>query len=640
MAWQIEAVVLYSNIGEQRVIKFNTGSVNIITGWSYKGKSSIIDLIDYCLGSSSFKVSRLIRRSLSWVGLKLLLPDREVFLAREVSHEGNASTNAMLLMGASLDIPSVHDLRVTTNVDTIISELSTLLGISPNRSEAGDSFTRDSFTVNIRHACKFVYQPQDVLPSRTLLFPKQSDQFVRQSIVDTLPYFLGAVREDRLILEAQLAQSRRKLRQLRRALAETERLQGEGASRLLALVEEALSVGLITEVPTDQGDMLSALRTVLNWTPELPTGVPKERLAVLQDEFNSLAEQSSDIGERIRAAEEMAHEITGYGTEAEAQAKRLETLEIFGILPETSNRCPVCDQDVPGLPTVQAMQTTLEELRQGLAEIQEHRPHMRKYIDGLVKERDALDRRRSELHFAIDALLKQREEMRHLEILNEKRARVIGRLSLYLESYQEASDDSDLRASAQEAQREVERLEALLDQDQRERRLDSAVSLIGHTMTALGQHLEFEHRGKVLRFDPRRLMIHIDSDVGSETLSETGSAANYVSLHLAMSLALQKFFLQERRPVPHFLLIDQPSQAFYEPDPDVPGQRRLKKSEDRIAVEKIYDLLFSVVQETEGGLQIIVLDHADLGDNPLFQGAIIQRWRENEALIPPHWLTA
>jgi hypothetical protein len=35
---------------------------------------------------------------------------------------------------------------------------------------------------------------------------------------------------------------------------------------------------------------------------------------------------------------------------------------------------------------------------------------------------------------------------------------------------------------------------------------------------------------------------------------------------------------------------------------------------------------------------LIALDHADLSD-PWFQGSVIERWREGEALIPQDWLT-
>ena len=48
----IEAIVLYSHSGEQRILPFSRG-LNVITGDSKTGKSAIIDIIDYCMGLSA-----------------------------------------------------------------------------------------------------------------------------------------------------------------------------------------------------------------------------------------------------------------------------------------------------------------------------------------------------------------------------------------------------------------------------------------------------------------------------------------------------------------------------------------------------------------------------------------------------------
>jgi chromosome segregation ATPase len=56
MSFQIAAIVLYSFHGETRIIPFKLGSVNVITGKSETGKSALADIVDYCLGRSTFTV--------------------------------------------------------------------------------------------------------------------------------------------------------------------------------------------------------------------------------------------------------------------------------------------------------------------------------------------------------------------------------------------------------------------------------------------------------------------------------------------------------------------------------------------------------------------------------------------------------
>lgn len=116
-----------------------------------------------------------------------------------------------------------------------------------------------------------------------------------------------------------------------------------------------------------------------------------------------------------------------------------------------------------------------------------------------------------------------------------------------------------------------------------------------------------------------------------------GSAANIIGYHVASQLALHKWFVEEQRPVPHFLVLDQPSQAFFPDDVrNATAEERLS-DDDRARVAALYGLIKDVVSELENRLQVIVLDHANL-DLPWFQQAVVENWRDGEALVPPSWL--
>ena len=98
-------------------------------------------------------------------------------------------------------------------------------------------------------------------------------------------------------------------------------------------------------------------------------------------------------------------------------------------------------------------------------------------------------------------------------------------------------------------------------------------------------------------------------------LWEVGSGANWLSYHIAVSLALQEFFLsQKHSPVPSFLVYDQPSQVYF--PRRLSGKREQAdydpklEDEDVVAVRKVFSTLADVVTSTENRLQIVVLDHA------------------------------
>ena len=61
---QIRAVVIYSHDGRHRVVPFEPGRVNIISGDSRTGKSAILGIIEYCFGASEIDVPEgKVRRS-------------------------------------------------------------------------------------------------------------------------------------------------------------------------------------------------------------------------------------------------------------------------------------------------------------------------------------------------------------------------------------------------------------------------------------------------------------------------------------------------------------------------------------------------------------------------------------------------
>jgi hypothetical protein len=60
--------------------------------------------------------------------------------------------------------------------------------------------------------------------------------------------------------------------------------------------------------------------------------------------------------------------------------------------------------------------------------------------------------------------------------------------------------------------------------------------------------------------------------------------------------------------------------------------------EDRRDSLAQFTLMRDVVDGLDQRPQIIVLEHADF-DEPWFRDAVVERWRDGEALIPRSWYT-
>jgi len=219
---QIIEIILYSNSGEKRVLALQLGQTNIITGGSATGKSALIEIVDYCLGSSECRVPEgVIRDTISWFGLRLQFSTDQMFVARQnpTSLHQTSTNRAFIIQGDRVESPDAAPTEPNTTIEAITEVLTAKIGISENLQTPPPGHTRPPLAANVRHGLVFCFQQQNEIASKDTLFHKQHDSFIAQGIRDTLPYFLGAIREDRLALEQELNRARRELKQAERAFA-------------------------------------------------------------------------------------------------------------------------------------------------------------------------------------------------------------------------------------------------------------------------------------------------------------------------------------------------------------------------------------------------------------------------------------
>lgn len=142
---QINKVILYSLKGEKRILPFNLGKVNIITGESKSGKSALIEIVNYCLASSGCDIPEgIIRDTVSYFSVIVTFEDGEsVFIARENPNIKGiiASTTVQLTRNIGDVIPEFDDINSNLNIDTLKEFLTRKIGISENL-HIPDSLTR------------------------------------------------------------------------------------------------------------------------------------------------------------------------------------------------------------------------------------------------------------------------------------------------------------------------------------------------------------------------------------------------------------------------------------------------------------------------------------------------------------------
>lgn len=641
MTIQLLDIVVFSHDGRRRILSLNSGRVNIITGASKTGKSALVDIVDYCFGAGECRVPEgPIRRSVSWFGVRLQLKTGQAFVARRCpGPRALSSEDCFVEIADEIVVPEAALLRQTTNSKGLGALLTGWTGIHDNIHEPPPGQTRQVLSANVRHALALCFQPQDEIIRRQQLFHGASDNFFAQALKDTLPYFLGAVDDDYVRKREELRRLREQLRVCDRQLSELKALGGGGISKAAILLAQARDAGLSERVAGSWEETVTALRDVA-CTPivaievDLPNGQEYSRLVVERDQ---LLEDQRRLRAEVMAARTFENDEKGYSREATEQRARLVSIGIFEGL-TSGHSCPLCAQEFPNpetVPSVSQVKSALSEVTSRLETVTRATPQVEKAIAeidaGLQRVQSMLAKNRAEM----EAVRKSNDWLQKIQDDTSKRALIIGRISLYLESLPELPDTKDLEERAKRLREQCAALEADLSDERVRERIDSITSILGRRMTAWACDLELEHSKFPLRLDIKKLTIVADTADGPVPMDRMGSGENWVGYHLIGHLALHEWFTERNRPVPRFLFLDQPSQVYFPPERDIDGSMAMVGEDDRQAVSRMFRFVFDVVEKLSPGFQVIITEHADINED-WYQAAVVERWR-GTALIPNDW---
>jgi hypothetical protein len=167
------------------------------------------------------------------------------------------------------------------------------------------------------------------------------------------------------------------------------------------------------------------------------------------------------------------------------------------------------------------------------------------------------------------------------------------------------------------------------------------MDIISSYVTQYIKKFEAEFRDFPARFDLTNITIIFSRPERPVPMSRTGGGENHLAYHLSALLALHLFAYKNNRPIPQFLLVDQPTQVYFPSEQiyrDADGTIQSTEADaDLEAVRRLFELLLRFTQEDAPGFQLIVTEHANLREQ-WFQDALVEQpWSKPPALVPDDW---
>lgn len=636
--WNISDIFFIGEGGRVRILDLKPGEVNIFTGASGTGKSTLIKAIDYCLGSSKCELAAHVKRHSLAVGVKWVLGEAQMITGRLIPPVGKGTSTRMFVSnGRNLPIPNAVDqFEGATTLEAGKSYIERAFGIG-GVPDVSDDKTSQKWRPTVRHATAYMFVPKDVIYNETALLHGLDQATEAPAIIETMPYFLGVVTEDNVLQERRLRDLRNKLEREERQLRTRLAAGSDYKKHAMRLLLDAHRLGLC-DLPPDgvsESELQGALVRVKRLKPSAATNPNESELANLYAQRRSLLSDIEKARRKSRATRTALQEMVGFEGAVRRQYDKLKIAEHLQVVGQA---CPICETPSErGVAISEAIRHSMDIVRSESVAVENVRPRLVEHEDSLQLELARLNLTLKDVDERLKTWIRQSDEVRRLDSLAQYQAHLLGKVSQFLEMNPTTPPPG---ADLNVLREQIQGLEGLVDSGAKQVLLSRAERKVSRFLSeafaqlptggvCVGAELEFSSK-------PPDVAIIEEHSQAVLRLPDAGSDENYLAIHIALSFALQKYLGEINAPVPAFLAFDQISRPYYPQRGE--DESTIGENEEVLAMRRHLDFLFKETA-AQKGLQVLLIEHAFFGDDNRYVAATRKRWHKlsEDALIPFDW---
>ncbi|HHL0036481.1 TPA: DUF3732 domain-containing protein [Enterobacter mori] len=633
--------------------------MNIVTGKSSKGKSAILDIFDFCMGSTEDTIpegviterSKLFFTVLQFSSMALVigrgLRSNRCFL-REVP-ETRADSIFDLIKNADVFFADRHFLPRNEFVKSLGRYFGITLenvDIDPLHKEITG---QKSPTPSVRSFSSLMLQHQNLVANKHAIFYRFDQKHKRDQAIDHFKILMGIVGEDYFDLAKEHTEATYELRRVQLQIPKQDKIKAATIAEFARHLDEyeALAGLPLTELsPEEIWIKPKAALTHLTGQSVKVDGlssafeIKRAELQGSKAEFMSLIQKVLGKRHLLKVSTEHA---SGFG----------ESLTALAIPKSTdlgSTICPVCESHSD------VAEDEANKLTEAILWLNDELKLSTYIREGLGEERRVLEAELKELRKKLDLVQKalkpleeEADRLTKSKSVDASAQKAKLKLELAIERCIE-SPPSELAELLEFWQKKVDALVLKMSKFDVENALWTLQNNINKKMKLLGQKFDFEetYKSGSLKFDVDTFDLWHEKPDGKKVyLRSMGSGANWLYSHLTLFMALHYQFAAygSKCKVPPILFLDQPTQVYFpsrdEAEEFVAEELRgdrvpMQTADDDVgAVSNMFTQLAKFCDDThvETGVmpQIIVCDHADkleLQENYVFEEFVRVHWRK------------
>lgn len=209
---QITNILIYQTDDTLRNLVLEENKVNVITGDSGKGKSSILAIIDYCLlSSTSDGISKTnVDNYVNWYGIRFKINGKYHTICREAIH---CEDDGLVYFDKNGEIPEspVNNIKK----ESLKKQLNYEFGINSSlKIPYGGRFVQQGSKISYRYFIPHCFIDQTALTSPENLYSKVSDLKTKERIDRTFDMAIGSENAETMIIRTRLEELQRNLTKL------------------------------------------------------------------------------------------------------------------------------------------------------------------------------------------------------------------------------------------------------------------------------------------------------------------------------------------------------------------------------------------------------------------------------------------
>ena len=634
---QIENIIIWAknpNL-KPRILTFSMGKVNIIHGLSQTGKSAIIPIIDYCLGSTQNKIPvGHIREYSAFFGIVLNISGIKVLLARENLDE---SSKKIIVLEDMQKIPENLDITKEQSIDEFKINFNKIMGVP--FCEPKYSMGMRNARLSFRDLVTFNFQPQYIVANPNCLLYKMDVSKYKNLIIPVFNLIIGAETLENIENRNKLDELKKQLEELQKNNANYQKNKDRQLERATSIISKAIKYGLLdakyTKNIKDVRDYKKILqiisqKTIRDLAPSLAQADSiSDLLNDLNNEITPLNNKLISLQTQKEYIERLIQLLKERNQSQEIRKDRLEIVQFIRAFCEENSEEISCISDIDEF--CSNLDNITKNLNQAL------KPETALYVKKLMDIDREIYNISSRIEQLKNKILETSKIEREKDIVETIYGDIIIKSKLLLDLAN--SKDEKLLADINKVQAEINAIQV---NDVRRQYKECMDNIIKYGQKYLPDIKEFHYISQFVEDDMTIKVKKEESDEMDFYLWETGSGSNWVAFHIGVLLGFHFHFLERELPMLNFIIYDQPSQVYF-PQKLLTKDNNMNSGNDVEQVKKIFKTFEDATRDAKGSLQIIVSDHAGesiWGNIPDKYKHIVANWSDGEALIPKSWYDA